>query len=850
MLSILEGGRADRSARSAERWVAIGAIVLATSVGVESARAQTCPTDAPLALYSPTTLSIDFEQSGTLGNRLQWPAVESELGSCTSLVISPDFESRLGVRLEGDFLDVFDRRIGVEFTAGGVVGTTTASDVRVTVENSHPNTNAQNLIVGLNLSSRGGIFRWNPGTRRAPQVNQGVPTYLASTSIRSLAMSADGSRVYAGVTQVPILRSDNGGPWVETTVGPPPFSVEPEAIVVSPNNPDRLWVRSNREGLWRSEDGGETWSLEIGISRDENVDYGYFDLIEVIPPGGTSPQPVMFIFAAGLGLYYSTDDGNTWMIADGLEVPLVTSQSGFEIIDCNTLVPATDFEVFDIEASRVDPGHIFIALSDWGVYEVDVQGGFQEWIPRFNNQGGTLGGLVLCRGDDNINAPLGRKRTVTDITVLEPVGGQDQIVALSDIPPIVVEPNPNLPPLPVTLAFSSNDGGRTWNERASGYPNTGVSSPIRANTAFAHPDPSESRTVVAGIRGQGLWQLTVPTDDTVAAWEPVTYEPGAEVLNPSVRSALPLPSGEVLIGTINAGSYRLGEIIELDRAIELNTEVGVEPIRTGIQLAFDAPGTINAGERFEIVAQSFQGYAVWRSNERDLVTDEPHWELIGLMDLSNPETCSPSACDAVALETTPGCFAEKRANCFTYDAVSDTWEFFDRDVGAGFSYDYAVTSFDYGFTGDETPDGSQRDFLFSPRSELESAEQSPESFRALRGGENYNQVFFQVNTEPARDLDEVWAVPNPFVRRAGWDDSADNFIRFFNVTDTASVEIFTIAGDFVRRLENVVFNDRETGLIEWDTRNAEGEQVASGVYIFRVTDDAGGEEIGRLTLIR
>ena len=848
MQSIQQAVRAGRPARVVERGLTLGLALWAGSVVPQTVHAQECPTTGPLPLYSPETLGIDFEQTGTLGNRLVWPAVDPAFGSCARLAIPSDLESRIGVRLEGDFLDVFDRRIGVEFTAGGTVATTASSEVPVTVQNSHPNPAATNINVTLNLSGRGGIFRWNPATGRAPQVNDGVPTYLPSTNVRSLAMSRDGSRIYAGITQVPLLRSDDGGPWVETTVGPPPFSVEPEAIVVSPNDPDRLWVRSNRRGLWRSEDAGETWQLEIGISREPNVDYRMMKQIDVIPPGGTQPQPVIFVYARGLGLYYSVDDGNSWQVATGLEVPVTRVESGFEVIDCFDFETAESIEIFDVEASRVDPGKIYVAVQDWGVYEVDVQGGFEEWTPRFR-------GLVVCN-ERPIELPLGRKRSVNDVLVLEPIGSGenavDQLVALSDLPPIAPNADPENP-LPVTIAFTSNDGGETWDERASNYPADAPNLPIRSTTIFRHPDTvDEPRTVVAAVRERGLWQLRVPTDDTVASWQPVTYEADAELLNPSIRAALPMPTGEVVVGTINAGTYRLGEPIQIDRAVALATEVDGEPLRTGLSLSFDQPGTIDPGERFEIISQSYQGYAVWRGRTDDPVTGEPEWELIGLYDLSNPETCSEDPCDLVAIEEEPGCFSEKRANCFVLppDPTDGQWEFFDRDVGAGFSYDYAVSTFDYGFIGDTAPQGSLRDMWFSPRSELESAEQSPESFRELRDGENFNRVFFQVNTVPSDDLSEVWAVPNPFIRRAGWDDTSDNFIRFFNVTETASVEIFTIAGDFVRKIDNVVFNDRETGLIEWDTRNAEGEQVASGVYIWRVTDASGGEEFGRLTLIR
>jgi len=64
------------------------------------------------------------------------------------------------------------------------------------------------------------------------------------------------------------------------------------------------------------------------------------------------------------------------------------------------------------------------------------------------------------------------------------------------------------------------------------------------------------------------------------------------------------------------------------------------------------------------------------------------------------------------------------------------------------------------------------------------------------------------------------------------------------------VQIFTLAGDLVRELDNVNTEGVERGNIQWDTRNAEGNQVASGVYIYRVTDATGAEFVSKVTIIR
>ena len=823
------------------------ALAIVATAGVVGAQ-PSCAPDEQVPLYSPESLAVDFETRTVLGNRLTWPAVQPEEANCTLLDIEPDLQSRLQASVAGDYRDVFDRRIVFTFQDDGRVGTTELDALRVTAVNAHANPSATNVSVALNLSSRGGIFRWSPGARRATQANEGIPTYMPSTEIRAFGRSRDGSVVYVGVDRVGILRSDDGGRnWSTPIDGRPPFGSRVLSIVVSSNDPDRVWILTASEGLLRSDDGGTTWQQETAVDPDPGVTYNLFEQVRCIPPGGSEVQDVIFAHVTGQGLSYSADDGASFQPALGMLIPSVRTVNESNVVDCTTLINGDESAVVnDIAVSRVDPGRIYLALKDWGVVETDVQGGFQEWEPR-------LSGLVLCFNEDPFR-PLGRRRSVDEIVVLpnpdpDPDAG-DALVAISDIPPATGQDEDDEPD-PVVIAFSSFDGGRTWQENAGNWPGP-IDSPERANELFLHPDrTNEAQTVVAAVRGQGLWQLRV-SSTAATDWQQVTYDPEAPLLNPRVSNVLTMPDGSVLLATTGAGSYRVGAPIDLDRAIELATPAGEVPVQVGLEVTFDGTGEIEAGEVFRVFGQSYQGYAVWRSRRNDPATGEPIWEMIGLYDLTNPEACSEDPCDVTAIEYEPGCFADKRANCFVLpaDPVTGQWEFFDRDVSAGFSYNYAVSTFDYGFTGDVTPEGSRREMFFSPRSALESSEQAPPAFRELRDGENYNRVFFQVNIEPANDLSDVYAVPNPFIRTAGWDVGDGRFIRFFNVTESASVEIYTIAGDFVRKIDNVIFDGRETGIIEWDTKNEEGEDVASGVYIYRVTDADGGEEVSRLTLIR
>jgi hypothetical protein len=91
------------------------------------------------------------------------------------------------------------------------------------------------------------------------------------------------------------------------------------------------------------------------------------------------------------------------------------------------------------------------------------------------------------------------------------------------------------------------------------------------------------------------------------------------------------------------------------------------------------------------------------------------------------------------------------------------------------------------------------------------------------------------------DLVEASVFPNPFKPYEG-----HTHMTFDRLTAYARIEIFTIAGERVCTLEET----DEDGMISWDVTNSEGRKLASGVYIFRVTDNQGHEKISKLAVIR
>jgi hypothetical protein len=88
-------------------------------------------------------------------------------------------------------------------------------------------------------------------------------------------------------------------------------------------------------------------------------------------------------------------------------------------------------------------------------------------------------------------------------------------------------------------------------------------------------------------------------------------------------------------------------------------------------------------------------------------------------------------------------------------------------------------------------------------------------------GSQASLIFYQ------NDLSQVFTYPNPC--RVG---RGENSIMFANLTKEATIKIITTSGQVIRTLEEKDGN----GGVSWDLRNEEGEMVASGIYIYYVSN--------------
>jgi hypothetical protein len=235
----------------------------------------------------------------------------------------------------------------------------------------------------------------------------------------------------------------------------------------------------------------------------------------------------------------------------------------------------------------------------------------------------------------------------------------------------------------------------------------------------------------------------------------------------------------------------------------------------GVRITFHTGALVRRGWSAVFDVEDFEGFHVWRW------ASDPNQEprVVGtynkLQDSQRPREDWPNV--------------EPDARRFA---------FLDRFVIDGNVYHYAVTTFDQGF--DRIRGGSLGGVPFDSPLQDEGC---PAQLRVdfLR--------------PPPEEFDPVQAVPNPYrqVDCIAADPLSTCSVRFIRMPTRGTLLIFTLAGDLVREFSHPedASNMDPPGTLRWNTQNTAGQEVASGIYIYRIVDLTSGQEsFGRLAIIR
>jgi hypothetical protein len=170
------------------------------------------------------------------------------------------------------------------------------------------------------------------------------------------------------------------------------------------------------------------------------------------------------------------------------------------------------------------------------------------------------------------------------------------------------------------------------------------------------------------------------------------------------------------------------------------------------------------------------------------------------------------------------------------------WQLEDPQVLNGFPYFYSVTAFDSSGRGASLVTLAGRN-------------------AALQNEAVVPQASFHADDNGSRPF----VVPNPYRGHAGWDlgpnatDPTGSHVDFMNLpTNWARVKIFTLSGDLVQeirpgdlRVDN--HRQQETPADQeatWNLVSRNGQDVASGIYLFSVETLTGAVQQGRFVVIR
>jgi len=84
---------------------------------------------------------------------------------------------------------------------------------------------------------------------------------------------------------------------------------------------------------------------------------------------------------------------------------------------------------------------------------------------------------------------------------------------------------------------------------------------------------------------------------------------------------------------------------------------------------------------------------------------------------------------------------------------------------------------------------------------------------------------------PTQDLELVSVVPNPYRATEAWDTQNGHEVHFINLPSQAKIRIYTLSGDLVAELQH---NDNVRDFERWNLKNQNGQDVSSGIYMYRV----------------
>lgn len=192
------------------------------------------------------------------------------------------------------------------------------------LESAHGRTYAGVAEAGLFASDD--VESWSPVTGLNEHETRSAwgPGAGGLMTHRILFDSEQPDRMWCGISAVGVFRTDDGGEtWQaknEGIAGTDPDAEFPgigfcvHGLTADPDNPDRIW-RQDHAGVYRSADGGDNWErIQDGLPNESG--FG-FPVVRHHASGALFIAPLesdeyRLPVGGAFGIYRSTDDGDSW----------------------------------------------------------------------------------------------------------------------------------------------------------------------------------------------------------------------------------------------------------------------------------------------------------------------------------------------------------------------------------------------------------------------------------------------------------------------------------------------------------------------------------------------------------
>jgi len=107
-------------------------------------------------------------------------------------------------------------------------------------------------------------------------------------------------------------------------------------------------------------------------------------------------------------------------------------------------------------------------------------------------------------------------------------------------------------------------------------------------------------------------------------------------------------------------------------------------------------------------------------------------------------------------------------------------------------------------------------------------------------------IAFSIDTEQI-DLNAVRVVPNPYMLHSKYESTPyDRRLMFANLPQQCEIQIYNIAGEHIKTIQHT----NNLGYEYWDLRTKYGLEVAYGLYVFVVKNDAQTKAKGKFVIIK